>query len=98
MANVAGRATSIDDIVSSYWLEDDAPAFPKHRHSGRVDVAIVGAGVTGCSCALTLADAGLRVRVHDAREVAGGASARIGGFACRCVHVSDDGALASTRA
>jgi len=48
-----------------------------------VDVAIVGAGVTGCSCALTLADAGLRVRVHEAREVAGGASGRNGGFALR---------------
>jgi gamma-glutamylputrescine oxidase len=46
-------------------------------------VAIVGAGVTGCSCALTLADAGLRVRVHEAREVAGGGSGRNGGFALR---------------
>ncbi len=46
-------------------------------------MAIVGAGVTGCSCALTLADAGLRVRVHEAREVAGGASGRNGGFALR---------------
>jgi gamma-glutamylputrescine oxidase len=46
-------------------------------------VAIVGAGVTGCSCALALAQAGLRVRVHEAREVAGGASGRNGGFALR---------------
>jgi len=46
-------------------------------------VAIVGAGVTGCSCALTLAHAGLRVRVHEAREVASGASGRNGGFALR---------------
>jgi gamma-glutamylputrescine oxidase len=46
-------------------------------------VAIVGGGVTGCSCALTLADAGLRVRVHEAREIAGGASGRNGGFALR---------------
>ena len=46
-------------------------------------MAIVGAGVTGCSCALTLADAGLQVRVHEAREVAGGASGRNGGFALR---------------
>jgi gamma-glutamylputrescine oxidase len=43
----------------------------------------VGAGVTGCSCALALAKAGLRVRVHDGREVAGGASGRNGGFALR---------------
>jgi glycine/D-amino acid oxidase-like deaminating enzyme len=44
-------------------------------------VAIVGAGVTGCSTALRLAEAGLRVRVHDARAVAEGASGRNGGFA-----------------
>jgi gamma-glutamylputrescine oxidase len=50
---------------------------------GRADVAIVGAGVTGCSCALTLAEAGLRVRVHEARQVASGASGRNGGFALR---------------
>jgi glycine/D-amino acid oxidase-like deaminating enzyme len=43
----------------------------------------VGAGVTGCSCALALAEAGLRVRVHDGHEVAGGASGRNGGFALR---------------
>jgi gamma-glutamylputrescine oxidase len=70
-------------MEGSYWLEDERPAFPQHRNSGRVDVAIVGAGVTGCSCALALAQAGLRVRVHDAREVAGGASGRNGGFALR---------------
>jgi glycine/D-amino acid oxidase-like deaminating enzyme len=48
---------------------------------GRVDVAIVGAGVTGCSAALRLAEGGLRVRVHDARGIAEGASGRNGGFA-----------------
>src|SRR5262249_57444635 len=50
---------------------------------GPRDVVVVGAGVTGCSAALTLARAGLRVRVHDAREIAGGASGRNGGFALR---------------
>jgi len=80
--------------VSSYWLQDDAPAFPRQHHTGRVDVAIVGAGVTGCACALTLADEGLSVRVHDAREVAGGASGRNGGFALRGAAAQYDGARA----
>jgi glycine/D-amino acid oxidase-like deaminating enzyme len=53
------------------------------RLDGRADVAIVGAGVTGCSAALRLAEAGLRVRVHDARGIASGASGRNGGFALR---------------
>jgi gamma-glutamylputrescine oxidase len=44
-------------------------------------VAIVGGGVTGCSAAVKLAEAGLRVRVHDARAIAEGASGRNGGFA-----------------
>ena len=56
---------------------------PSPRHDGRVDVAIVGAGVTGCAAALRLAEAGLRVRVHDERGVAEGASGRNGGFALR---------------
>ena len=51
--------------------------------STRPDVEIVGAGITGISAALTLAEAGQRVRIHDAREVAGGASGRNGGFALR---------------
>ena len=66
-----------------YWLEDDAPKRAEPRHEGRVDVAIVGAGVTGITAALRLAEAGLRVRVFDQRGVAEGASGRNGGFALR---------------
>jgi glycine/D-amino acid oxidase-like deaminating enzyme len=69
-------------LGSPYWLEDDdAPARPPTRHQGGVDVAIVGAGVTGCSAALRLAEGGRTVRVYDQRGVAEGASGRNGGFA-----------------
>jgi len=44
---------------------------------------VIGGGVTGCSCALTLAEHGVAVRLHEAREIAGGASGRNGGFALR---------------
>ena len=64
-----------------YWLEEPGPARSETSVDGRVDVAIVGAGVTGCSAARRLAEAGLRVRVHDARGIAEGASGRNGGFA-----------------
>ena len=64
-----------------YWLEEPGPARSETTLGGRVDVAIVGAGVTGCSAARRLAEAGLSVRVHDARGVAEGASGRNGGFA-----------------
>ncbi len=66
-----------------YWLDEDVPPRDSPRHDGRVDVAIVGAGITGCSAALRLAEAGLRVRVFDQRAVAEGASGRNGGFALR---------------
>jgi len=53
------------------------------RLSGSADAVVVGGGITGCAAALRLAEAGLRVRLHDAREIAGGASGRNGGFALR---------------
>jgi gamma-glutamylputrescine oxidase len=69
--------------VSSWWLVDDpAPALPSVEMD-RVDVEIVGAGITGVAASLTLAQAGLRVRVRDARRVGQGASGRNGGFALR---------------
>lgn len=43
----------------------------------------MGGGITGCSCALALARAGKRVRLHEARQIASGASGRNGGFALR---------------
>lgn len=67
----------------SYWLADPAPPLARRPLGTTADVEIVGGGVTGLSCALTLAAAGLAVRVHEAREVAGGASGRNGGFALR---------------
>lgn len=66
-----------------YWLDEPAPARRSGRHYRPADAVVVGAGVTGCSCALTLAGSGRRVRLVDAREVAGGASGRNGGFALR---------------
>jgi gamma-glutamylputrescine oxidase len=69
--------------TTPYWLEEHAETFARPDTSSPVDVVVVGGGVTGCSCALTLAQRGLRVRVHEARAVAGGASGRNGGFALR---------------
>jgi gamma-glutamylputrescine oxidase len=66
-----------------YWLEEERRPPPVVRLAASADVEVVGAGITGLSCALALAEAGMGVRVHDAREVAGGASGRNGGFALR---------------
>ncbi len=68
---------------TSYWLEEAAPPLRSRPLAGRPEVIVIGGGVTGCSCALTLAERGVAVRLHDAREIAGGASGRNGGFALR---------------
>ena len=70
-------------MADSFWLAEPAPTLPSRPLSSRPEVEIVGGGVTGCSCALTLAGQGLRVRLHEARAVASGASGRNGGFALR---------------
>jgi gamma-glutamylputrescine oxidase len=67
----------------SYWLDEPAAPLPRASVQGDADVAVVGAGITGCSCALALAERGLKVRLYEAREIAGGASGRNGGFALR---------------
>jgi gamma-glutamylputrescine oxidase len=69
-------------VDTPLWLAEDETPLETRTLDG-VDVEIVGAGVTGCSCALVLAEAGLRVRVRDARGIAAGASGRNGGFALR---------------
>jgi glycine/D-amino acid oxidase-like deaminating enzyme len=69
--------------VGSYWLDAPRPDLPDVRLPGTADVAVVGGGITGCACALALAEGGLRVVLHEARELAGGASGRNGGFALR---------------
>ncbi|HSG14678.1 MAG TPA: FAD-dependent oxidoreductase [Gaiellaceae bacterium] len=67
----------------SYWLAESHDPLPVVELDGPADVAVIGGGITGCSCALALAEAGLRVRLFEAREIAGGASGRNGGFALR---------------
>ena len=68
--------------TTSYWLSEPSDPLPVRRVDVP-DVAVVGGGITGCACALTLAEAGLAVRLYEAREIAGGASGRNGGFALR---------------
>ncbi len=69
--------------TTSYWLDEPADPLASTRLSGKADVAVIGGGITGCSCALALAEAGLKVSLFEAREIAGGASGRNGGFALR---------------
>src|SRR5215210_8507584 len=69
--------------MGSYWLDAERPDLRQVRLQGPAAVAVGGGGITGCACALARAEGGLRVVLHEAREVAGGASGRNGGFALR---------------
>jgi len=69
-------------VETPFWLVEPAISF-EDRLLDEVDVEIVGAGITGCSAALVLAEAGKRVRVREGRGIAEGASGRNGGFALR---------------
>src|SRR5438105_2825140 len=65
-----------------WWLAQESPGpLPRRPLDGRPDVEVIGGGVTGCACALALAEGGRRVRLYDARSIAAGASGRNGGFA-----------------
>ncbi len=69
--------------TTPYWLDGIAPVRRAAAVGEQPEVIVIGGGVTGCSCALRLAEAGVRVRVHDAGRIGGGASGRNGGFALR---------------
>jgi glycine/D-amino acid oxidase-like deaminating enzyme len=66
-----------------WWDETEKPILrPVLQEAARTDVAIIGAGFTGLSAALHLAQAGISVTVLDADRVGWGASGRNGGFCC----------------
>lgn len=66
-----------------YWPSTlDREASPPARGTLSADVAIIGAGFTGLSAALHLAQDGADVIVLEAQDVGWGASGRNGGFCC----------------
>ncbi len=67
-----------------YWWEAAPPTKPEPRTPPeRVDVGIVGAGITGLNAAIELARAGRSVVVLDAEDLGHGASTRNAGYVGR---------------
>ncbi|MBU9523199.1 NAD(P)/FAD-dependent oxidoreductase [Burkholderia multivorans] len=77
----AGSARPHAQWPDSLWAATatPAPATPALDASASCDVAIVGAGFTGLSTALHLAERGVNVRVIDGAQPGWGASGRNGG-------------------
>ncbi|MEC9345130.1 MAG: FAD-binding oxidoreductase [Pseudomonadota bacterium] len=85
-----GRLRLADDLHERPWWREDAgrPAPPEPDLPATVDVVIVGAGYTGLSAALTLAQSGARVAVFDSGDPGDGASGRNGGMVGDRLNVS----------
>ena len=66
------------------WWDETiaAPDWPVLQGTVHTDIAIIGAGFTGMSAALHLADAGCKPTVLEAETPGWGASGRNGGFCC----------------
>jgi gamma-glutamylputrescine oxidase len=74
---------TISDHVDSYYAAsaNSAPDHPPVQGAYDCDVCVIGAGLTGCSAALELANRGYQTAVIEAERVGWGASGRSGGQA-----------------
>jgi gamma-glutamylputrescine oxidase len=73
--------TAGPEPLSLWQAQHRWSGFPRLDGPAHADVVVVGAGVTGAACALTLARSGASVLLLDADRAAAGASGRNGGFA-----------------
>jgi len=67
---------------SNYWraTRSHAPTAVPLTEAVRADVAVIGAGILGCTASLRLAERGASVVVLEATDIGSGASGRSGGF------------------
>ncbi|WP_223589648.1 FAD-dependent oxidoreductase [Neobacillus bataviensis] len=63
---------NIPQFPKTYWREIELPAFKKLNEDITVDVAIVGAGITGITAAYLLSNEGVKVALLEAGSVLNG--------------------------
>lgn len=56
------------------WLQDAAPRYPRLSGDAYVDVAVIGAGITGVTAAVLLKEAGSTVALVDLAAIGHGAT------------------------
>jgi glycine/D-amino acid oxidase-like deaminating enzyme len=88
-ADAAGERAE-NGLAAAWWHARAAAPPPRPALTGEIacDVAIVGAGIAGLSCALHLAAANVRVAVLEAGVVGCGASGRNTGFVVPALNAS----------
>jgi glycine/D-amino acid oxidase-like deaminating enzyme/nitrite reductase/ring-hydroxylating ferredoxin subunit len=66
------NSEKIPQFPKTYWREIDLPAFDQLKENLTVDVAIVGAGITGITAAYLLSKEGLKVAIIEAGSILNG--------------------------
>ncbi|MHC0036180.1 FAD-dependent oxidoreductase [Pseudoneobacillus sp. C159] len=61
--------TKLPQYPESYWREIEFPSFPRLDKDIRVDVAIVGAGITGITAAHILSQSNLKIALIEAGKI-----------------------------
>jgi len=92
------RAYQAASLEGCFWQADyrrDDLEWPQVHQDTTTEVAIIGAGYTGLSAALHLAEQGVDVSVFDMHEPGWGASGRSGGFCCQGGALAGDGSIRS---
>ncbi|MDG2339712.1 MAG: FAD-dependent oxidoreductase [Paracoccaceae bacterium] len=91
------RAYEAASLNGCFWAHDyprDDLVWPIAKGELKAEVAIIGAGYTGLSAALRLAQQGVDVAVFDMHEPGWGASGRSGGFCCHGGALASDDSIA----
>jgi len=84
-----------EPVRDCWWARDVPPGdWPTFEGDATAEVAVIGAGYTGLSAALHLAEAGAGVTVLEAEHPFWGASGRNGGFCCLGGAKADHAAIA----